>query len=186
MVLATLLGTLAAIGIVRLDFPGRSIVSGLMISPIVVPSIVLAIALYSVFARIGIVGTEIGLVLAHTVLAIPFVVVVVSGALRSTDILPERAARTLGAPPHSAFLRVTFPVLQPAVLTAAFFAFLASFDELVIALFIAGTGARTLPKRMWEGIREEIDPTIAAVAAMLIGLTLVLLLITELAKRRTS
>lgn len=184
MLLATLLGTAAAVALVRADFPGKAILAGFMISPIVVPTIVLAIAIYFVFARLGLVGTEIGLILAHSVLAIPFVVVVVSGALQSTDTLPERAARTLGAPPHVAFLRVTFPVLRPAVITAAFFAFLASFDELVIALFIAGTGARTLPKRMWEGIREEIDPTIAAVAAMLIGLTLLLLLFAEIARSR--
>jgi len=186
MVLATFVGTLAAVALVRADFPGKALLAGFMISPIVVPTMVLAIALYFVFARLGIVGTEAGLILAHTVLGIPFVIVVVSGALRSTDILPERAARTLGAPPPVAFLRVTLPVLRPAVLTAAFFAFLASFDELVIALFIAGTGARTLPKRMWEGIREEIDPTIAAVAAMLIGLTLLLLMVSEVAKRRRS
>lgn len=184
MVLTTLLGTAAAVALVRADFPGKAVLAGFMISPIVVPTMVLAIAIYFVFARIGLVGSEIGLVLAHSVLAIPFVVVVVSGALQSVDTLPERAARTLGAPPHTAFLRITLPVLRPAVLTAAFFAFLASFDELVIALFIAGTGARTLPKRMWEGIREEIDPTIAAVAAMLIGLTLLLLLIAEIARSR--
>jgi ABC-type spermidine/putrescine transport system permease subunit II len=145
---------------------------------------VLAIALYYVFAPLRLVGTSLGLVLAHSVIAIPFVVIVVSGALRSTDVTLERAARTLGARPVSAFLRVTLPAIRPAVLTGAFFAFLASFDELVIALFIAGTGSRTLPKRMWEGIREEIDPTIAAVAAMLIGLTLMLILISELVRGR--
>ena len=186
MVLATLVGSLAAVALVRAEFPGKALLASFMISPIVVPTMVLAIALYFVFARLGIVGTEIGLILAHTVLAIPFVIVVVSGALRSTDILPERAARTLGASPPVAFLWVTLPALRPAILTGAFFAFLASFDELVIALFIAGTGARTLPKRMWEGIREEIDPTIAAVAAMLIGLTLLLLMVSELAKRRKT
>jgi len=184
MLVATLMGTAAAVALVRAEFPGKALLAGFMISPIVVPTVVLAIAIYFVFARLGLVGTEIGLILAHSVLAIPFVIVVVSSALQSTDTLPERAARTLGAPPHIAFLRVTFPVLRPAVITAAFFAFLASFDELVIALFIAGTGARTLPKRMWEGIREEIDPTIAAVAAMLIGLTLLLLFFAEIVRSR--
>ena len=184
MVVATLAGGMAAVAIVRGDFPGRGLLLGFMVSPVVIPTMVLAIALYYVFAPLGLVGTRAGLVLAHSVLAIPFVVIVVSGALRSTDITLERAARTLGAPPLSAFMRVTLPAIRPAVLTGAFFAFLASFDELVIALFIAGTGSRTLPKRMWEGIREEIDPTIAAVAAMLIGLTLALILISEFVRGR--
>jgi putative spermidine/putrescine transport system permease protein len=184
MIVATLAGGMAAVAIVRGSFPGRGLLLGFMVSPVVIPTMVLAIALYYVFAPLGLVGTRSGLVLAHSVLAIPFVVLVVSGALRSTDITLERAARTLGAPPLSAFVRVTLPAIRPAVLTAAFFAFLASFDELVIALFIAGTGSRTLPKRMWEGIREEIDPTIAAVAAMLIGLTLMLILISEFVRGR--
>ena len=184
MVVATLAGGMAAVAIVRGEFPGRGLLLGFMVSPVVIPTMVLAIALYYVFAPLGLVGTRAGLVLAHSVLAIPFVVIVVSGALRSTDITLERAARTLGAPPFTAFMRVTLPAIRPAVLTGAFFAFLASFDELVIALFIAGTGSRTLPKRMWEGIREEIDPTIAAVAAMLIGLTLMLILISEFVRGR--
>jgi putative spermidine/putrescine transport system permease protein len=97
----------------------------------------------------------------------------------------ERAAQTLGAPPVDAFMRITLPVIRPALLTAAFFAFLASFDELVIALFISGTGSKTLPKRMWEGIREEIDPTIAAVAALLIMISVALLIISELVRLRS-
>jgi ABC-type spermidine/putrescine transport system permease subunit II len=155
-----------------------------MISPIVVPTVVLAIAIYFLYARLGLVGSYIGLVAAHVVLAIPFVLVVVSSALRSVDTTLERAAQTLGASPVSAFVRITIPAIRPAILTAGFFAFLASFDELVVALFIAGTGSKTLPKRMWEGIREEIDPTTAAVAAMLITLTLVLLLVSELVRSR--
>lgn len=186
MILATLAGSMAAIVLVRSRFRGRGLLFGLMMSPVVVPVIVLAIAIYFVFAPLGLVGTRAGLVLAHSVLAMPFVIIVVSGALQGTDISLERAARTLGAPPISAFLRITLPAIRPAVITGAFFAFLASFDELVIALFIAGTGSRTLPKRMWEGIREEIDPTIAAVAAMLIAMTLVLILVSEFIRARTK
>ena len=131
-------------------------------------------------------GTQTGLVLAHSILAMPFVIIVVSGALKECDTQLERAARTLGASPARAFLKVTLPAIRPGVAAAALFAFLASFDELVIALFIAGTGSRTLPKRMWEGIREEIDPTIAAVAAILIALTLVLIAVTELIRTRAK
>jgi putative spermidine/putrescine transport system permease protein len=184
MVIATVVGTLAATAVVRFDFPGKGLLVGLMISPIVVPTVVLAIAIYFLYARLGLVGSYIGLVAAHVVLAIPFVLVVVSSALRSVDTTLERAAQTLGASPVSAFVRITIPAIRPAILTAGFFAFLASFDELVVALFIAGTGSKTLPKRMWEGIREEIDPTTAAVAAMLITLTLVLLLVSELVRSR--
>lgn len=184
MVAGTILGILASIALVRSSFPGKLIVLAFLIAPIVVPTVVLAIALYFVFARFGLVGTRTGLVLGHVVLAIPYVIIVMSGALRSVDVSLERAAQTLGASPVRAFLRITLPQLRPAVVTAALFAFLASFDELVIALFISGTGAKTLPKRMWEGIREEIDPTTAAVAALLIAVSLLLLITSELARLR--
>lgn len=184
MVVATVLGMLASITLVRSSFPGKLIVLALLIAPIVVPTVVLAIALYFVFARLGLVGTSTGLVLGHVVLAIPYVIIVISGALRTVDVSLERAAQTLGATPVRAFLQITLPSLRPAVVTAALFAFLASFDELVIALFISGTGAKTLPKRMWEGIREEIDPTTAAVAALLIAVSLLFLTTSELARLR--
>lgn len=186
MLVATMIGTMAAVAIVRWEFPAKGLIVGLLLSPIVVPTVVLAIALYFQFARLGFVGTIWGLVLGHVILAVPYVIVVVSGGLRSVDQSLERAAQTLGAPPVKAFLRVTLPVIRPTVLTGAFFAFLASFDELVVALFISGTGAKTLPKRMWEGVREEIDPTTAAVAAMLILLSLLLLLVSEVARSRAK
>lgn len=186
MVLATFCGSLAAIALDRGRFRGRGALYGLLISPLVVPVIVLAIAVYFVFAPLGLVGTQTGLVLAHSILAMPFVIIVVTGALKESDVMLERAACTLGASPPRAFLRVTLPCIRPGVAAAALFAFLASFDELVIALFIAGTGSRTLPKRMWEGIREEIDPTIAAVATILIALTLVLIAASELIRSRSK
>ncbi|QIE45311.1 ABC transporter permease subunit [Pseudohalocynthiibacter aestuariivivens] len=185
MVVATFCGSLAAIALERGRFKGRGVLYGILISPLVVPVIVLAIAVYFVFAPLGLVGTQLGLVLAHSILAMPFVIIVVTGALKDSNIMLENAARTLGASPIKAFLKVTLPTIRPGVAAAALFAFLASFDELVIALFIAGTGSRTLPKRMWEGIREEIDPTIAAVAAILIALTLVLIAAAELIRNRS-
>ena len=185
MVLATLIGTLAAVAIVRSDFPGKRLVVGLLLSPIIVPTIILAVALYYLFARYGLIGTRTALVLAHTVLAVPYVIVVVSAALERIDQSLEQAAWTLGASKLKAFVKVTLPLIRPAVLTASFFAFLASFDEVVIAIFIAGTSATTLPKRMWDGIREEIDPTIAAVAALLIALSLLLMFFAEVLWRRS-
>lgn len=184
MVLATIVGTLAAIGIVRGRFPGKKAMLGLLLAPIIVPTIVLAVALYYQFAGYGLIGTRTALILAHSVIAIPYVVVVVSAALEKVDISLEQAAWTLGAGRVTAFWKVTFPLIRPAVIVAALFAFLASFDELVIAIFISGTRATTLPKRMWDGVREEIDPTIAAVAALLITLSLFLLLVAEILRRR--
>jgi len=186
MVVATLIGTLASIAIVRSEFPGKRIVLGLLLSPIIVPTIILAIALYYLFARYGLIGSKLGLVLAHTVLAVPYVIVVVSAGLERIDFSLEQAAWTLGAGKIKAFVKVTLPLMRPAVLTGALFSFLASFDEVVIAIFISGTSAITLPKKMWDGIREEIEPTIAAVAALLIALSLVLVFIAEVLRRRSQ
>lgn len=184
MVLATIIGTLAAIPIARTQFPGKRLLVGFLLSPMIVPVIVLAVAFYFLFARLKLVGTPLGLVLGHLVLALPFVIVVITSALQSTDESLERAAQTLGASPVRAFTRITLPLIRPAILTGGLFAFLASFDELVIALFISGTGSKTLPKRLWDGIREEIDPTTAAVAALLTVFSLVLLLVAEIARNR--
>jgi putative spermidine/putrescine transport system permease protein len=186
MIFATLIGGLASVALVRISFRGKAFVTSLMLSPMVIPTVVFAIALYFLFAPMGLVGTRLGLLLGHVVLALPYVIIVISGALRSVDTSLERAAQVLGAPPAIAFLRVTLPAIRPAVLTAALFAFLASFDELVVALFISGTTAKTLPKRMWEGIREEIDPTIAAVAALLILVSLLFLILSEAVRLRRA
>ena len=186
MIVATLIGTIASIAIVRSEFPGKRIVLALLLSPIIVPTIILAIALYYLFAGYGLIGSKLGLILAHTVLAVPYVIVVVSAALERIDFSLEQAAWTLGAGKIKAFVKVTLPLIRPAVLTGALFSFLASFDEVVIAIFISGTSAITLPKKMWDGIREEIEPTIAAVAALLIALSLVLVFVAEVLRRRSQ
>lgn len=178
--LATLIGVLAAIAVVRFDFRGKALVQALIISPIVLPTMVLAVAFYFFFVRIHLAGSLTGLVIVHTVLAFPYVLLVVSAALRSVDVALERAALTLGSTAIGAFCRVTLPLVRPAILTGAFFAFLTSFDELVVALFVSGIGAATLPKRMWEGIIFEVDPTTAAAAVLLITLSVVLLGLVEL------
>jgi putative spermidine/putrescine transport system permease protein len=189
-VLATGLGTLAALGL-RRRFWGRSMVYGLLISPLVIPVIVLSVALYLYFAplqKLGLplIGRRIGLILAHTVLAIPFVVVSVSASLKVLDEAMERAAQSLGASPGVAFRRVTFPLIRPGVVAGGLFAFVTSFDEAVAAIFLGGPAARTLPLKMWEGVRLEVDPTLAAVSSLLVGVTIALVAAIEVLRRRSA
>jgi putative spermidine/putrescine transport system permease protein len=177
----TVVGTLAALGLVRGSFPGKQLVNGLIVSPMVVPVIIVAIALYFFYAPFKawgfpLIGTVPGLVIAHCLLALPLVVINVSATLKGFDRHLEMASQNLGASPLVTFRRVTFPLIRPGVVSGALFAFITSFDELVIAIFISGSTARTLPVKMWEGIRLEIDPTIAAVSSLLIGLSVALLL----------
>jgi putative spermidine/putrescine transport system permease protein len=181
---ALAIGIPAAVGLVRGRFPGKSLVAAVLMSPMIMPVMILAIALYHVYARYRMNGTILGMAAAHVVLATPYVILIVSSALRTVDAQLERAAMTLGAGPVTAFRRVTLPLIRPSVLTAAFFAFLTSFDDLVLALFLSGTTASTLPKRMWEGIRFEIDPTTAAVSVLLIAASIALLLVNELLVKR--
>jgi putative spermidine/putrescine transport system permease protein len=175
VVLATLLGTLAAVGLDRLPRPARAAAAALILSPMIVPGIVVAIGLYYAFARYGLIGSPLGLVLAHTCLAVPFVVTSVGASLAGFDRRLEQAARSLGATPWGAFRQVTLPLIRPGVLVGALFAFITSFDELIVALFLSGSGAVTLPRRMWDDLRFAIDPTIAAVSTLTILLTALLL-----------
>jgi putative spermidine/putrescine transport system permease protein len=186
MVLATALGAPAAIALVRTDFRGKNLLVGFIISPLIAPVIIVAIGLYFFYARLGLVGNPVALVVAHTCLAVPFVVINVSATLQSFDERLEHAAMNLGATPWRTFWQITFPIIRPGVLAGALFAFISSFDELVVALFVSGTSAVTLPRKMWESIRFEIDPTIAAVSTILIVLTGVLFLSAELLRQRSE
>lgn len=186
--ICTALGTMAAFGLVRGTFRGKQFVNSLIVSPMVVPVIIVAIALYFFYAPfkawgMPLIGTIPGLVIAHALLALPLVVISVSATLKGFDRNLEMASQSLGASPLVTFRRVTFPLIRPGVVSGALFAFITSFDELVIAIFISGSTARTLPVKMWEGIRLEIDPTIAAVSSLLIGLSVALLLILALLRR---
>lgn len=185
MVVATVLGTLAAFGLVRGRFRGRRALEYFLLSPMVVPVIVFAIGLYFLFSRVHLVGKPLGLYLGHTVLATPLVVVIVSSALRAYDQSLERAARSLGAGYFMSLWHVTIPLIRPAILSGAAFAFLASFDEVVVAIFVGGPAATTLPKRMWDNVRHEIDPTLTAVSTLLV-LGSVLLLAGVEAVRRSA
>jgi putative spermidine/putrescine transport system permease protein len=182
--LATVLGTLAALGIARLPSSLRVLASALILSPLIVPVIVVAIGIYYAYARYGLVGSPTGLVLAHTCLAVPFVVTSVGASLTGIDPRLEQAALGLGATPAGAFLQITLPLIRPGVLVGALFAFITSFDELVVALFISGSGAVTLPRRMWDDLLFQIDPTIAAVSTLTIVLTAVLMAMAHLLRRR--
>jgi putative spermidine/putrescine transport system permease protein len=173
--LATPLGVAAALALVRGRFLGKSAAALLLRAPLVVPGIIAALGFYFFFARLGLVGTKTAIVLAHTALALPLVVTTVSVAVRGFDLDLERAARGLGADRWRTFWHVTRPLLQPAVLTGALFAFLLSFDELVVALFVGGPGATTLPMRMWTSLLDEVDPTVAAISALLIVLSLIVI-----------
>lgn len=185
-VLSVLLGVPAAFGLVRGRFPGRSAAQAVILSPVVAPGIVVAVGTYYAYAAFGLVGHPAALVLAHTCLSVPFVVINVSAALAGVDRRLEQAALSLGATPWGAFRQVTLPLIRPGLLAGAIFAFVSSFDELLVALFLSGTTAVTLPRRMWEQIQFAIDPTIAAASALLIALTTGLMLGAELLRRRAE
>jgi putative spermidine/putrescine transport system permease protein len=185
-ILATILGTVAALGLVRGRFPGRNAINAFLVSPLIIPAIIVAIGVYFFYARLQIVGNQYALVLAHTALALPFVVINVSATLYGFDERLEYAAMNLGANRWQTFWKVTLPLIRPGVFAGALFAFITSFDELIVALFISGTGAVTLPRKMWDGLRQEIDPTIAAVSTILISISVLILLTAELFRQRSE
>ncbi|MEQ8584451.1 MAG: ABC transporter permease [Thalassobaculaceae bacterium] len=177
--LALLLGTLCAIGCWRLASNAAESVRTFMLTPIIVPTIVQALAMYRFWIDLGIMDTYFGLILAHTLIAIPYVVITVSASLANFDVRLEQASRNLGASTSQTIRWVILPSITPGMLSGALFAFTISFDEIVVALFITSRNVYTLPKRIWDGIQDHLDPTIASIATMLIAVTLALLL-TEL------
>jgi putative spermidine/putrescine transport system permease protein len=185
VILSTCLGTLATLGLARLPRIARMLATGLILSPLIMPVIIVAIGVYYAFARYGLVGTPAGLILAHTCMAVPFVVTSVGASLAGFDRRLEMAALSLGATPFGTFRQVTLPLIMPGVLVGALFAFITSFDELVVALFLSGANAVTLPRRMWEDLRYALDPTIAAVSTLTILVTVAPMLWAHWARRRT-
>lgn len=176
-VFATVLGTAAALGLDRSRFPGKTTLNAFVLSPMIVPVVVTGIAIYAVFLPRQLTGTTLGFVLAHCALAAPFAVVTVSASLRTFDRQLELAAASLGATPLASFFKVTLPLIRPGVLTGALFAFIVSFDELVVSLFLVTPEMRTLPVQMYSSVTREIDPTIAAASAMIMIFTTALLLL---------
>lgn len=182
--LALALGTLAATGLARMNSALKPLIIGLIMSPVLIPIVITAVGLYFFFAGAGLSGTYAGLILAHTVLSVPFVVITVLASLEGFDNTMLRAAATLGAGPLTAFRRVTLPIIFPGIAAGGLFAFATSFDEIVVTLFLAAPTQRTLPRQIFSGVREYVSPGIAAVATLLIVLSAVLLLTVQLLERR--
>ncbi len=185
-ILSTVLGTLAALGLSSANMPFRSLTMGLLISPMIVPLIISAAGMYFFYSNIGLDQTYMGIILAHTALGTPFVVITVTATLVGFDHSLTRASANLGAGPATTFFKVIMPLILPGVISGALFAFITSFDEVVVVLFLAGFEQRTIPRQMWAGIREQISPTILAVATILVMISIALLTTLELLRRRSE
>lgn len=185
MIFSTILGTLASFGLVRGRFWGRQTLFTFLISPMIVPIIIIAVAIYGLFSLLHLTDTITGLVIGHTLVAVPFVILTISASLRGFDENLEKAARVLGASPLTTFFKVTFPIIKPGVISGALFAFIRSFDETVISIFLCSIEIKTLPKRMWEGIRMEISPVVASVSTLLIVFILLILLTMEIYREKS-
>ena len=181
--LSTGLGFLAAYGFVRGRFVGKKLLLSLVLLPLIVPSVITAIALYFLTAQLGLVGNMGWIAVCHSVIALPVVLLILVSTLQSVDVALERAALGLGAGPWMVFRRIVLPLAAPGVASAALFSFLTSFDELVISLFLAGVKAQTLPVRIWNSLLLEVEPTIAAVSSFLILVTLIVLVLDRLLRR---
>lgn len=184
-VLATILGTLASYGLHKSANPFKPIIRGMLMLPMMVPLIFVAIGVFFVYARLGLNNTIPGLVLAHTTLAIPFVMIAVGNGLSGFDMNLERAARGLGASPIRAFLTVTLPQIRISVLSGMLFAFVTSFDEVVVSIFVSSGANSTLTKRMFANIRDQVDPTVAAISSILVVLSIVVLIAGQFMQRRS-
>ncbi len=185
-VLATTLGTLAALGLSRSQMPAKGLIMGILISPMIVPLIISAAGMFFFYSSIGLANTFLGVILAHAALGTPFVVITVTATLVGFDQSLTRAAANLGASPTRTFFKITMPLILPGVISGALFAFITSFDEIVVVLFVAGVEQRTIPREMWSGIREQISPTILAVATILVLISIALLTVLELLRRRSE
>ncbi|WP_188092452.1 ABC transporter permease [Azospirillum sp. B21] len=185
-VLSMVLGTLASLGLAQWKSKWKPLVLALVLSPMVVPVVITAVGVYFFFAPLGLTGNYLGLILVHTALATPFVVITVSATLQSFDMTLARAAASLGAPPLLTFRKVILPLILPGLASGALFAFATSFDEVVTVLFLAGPEQRTLPREMFSGIRENISPTITAVAVVLTVISVCMLSTLEYLRRRNE
>lgn len=183
---ATILGTVAALGLSRREMPFRRAIMALLISPMIVPLIITATGLFFFYSSVGLAHTYVGIILAHAMLGIPFVIITVTATLVGFDHSLTHAAASLGAPPLTTFRRVILPLILPGVISGALFAFVTSFDEVVVVLFVASFDQQTIPLQMWNGIREQISPTILAVATILIVFSIILLTTIELLRRRSE
>ncbi len=184
--LSVSLGTLAAVGLSQDHVPFRGAIMAILISPMIVPLIISAAGMYFFYSRIGLQGTYVGVVLAHAALGIPFVIITVTATLVGFDRSLTRAAANMGADPVTTFFKIQMPLILPGVISGGLFAFITSFDEVVVVLFVGSAGQKTLPWQMFTGLREQISPTILAVATILVGISIALLTTVELLRRRSE
>ena len=185
-IISTALGTTAALGLSRSEMPAKTLIMGILISPMVVPIIIAAAGMFFFYSDIGLASTHIGVILAHAALGTPFVVITVTATLVGFDHSLTRAAATLGASPVQAFFKIIVPLILPGVISGALFAFVTSFDEVVVVRFVGSYQQRTIPWAMFSGLREQISPTILAVATLLVLLSILLLTSVELLRRRND
>ena len=166
---ATILGTVAALGLSSRHMPYKAAFMALLISPMIVPLIISGVAIFFFMAKVGLAATHTGIIIAHIILGTPFVVITVTATLTGFDHSVTRAAASLGSNPVNTFMKITLPLILPGVISGALFAFVTSFDEVVVVLFLAGLDNTTIPIQMWVGLREQLSPTILAVATCLIN-----------------
>ena len=183
---ATALGTLAALGLSRPHMPYKGLIMSILISPMIVPLIITAAGMFFFYAKINLVYTFTGIILAHVALSTPFVVITVTATLVGFDTNMTKASQSLGARPVRTFFKVIMPLILPGVISGALFAFITSFDEVVIVMFMASLDQLTIPKQMWAGIRQEISPVILCMATCLVALSIFLLTTVELLRRRSE
>ena len=184
--IATALGTLAALGLSRHHMPFKGLIMSILISPMIVPLIITAAGMFFFYAKINLVYTFTGIILAHVALSTPFVVITVTATLVGFDTNMTKASQSLGARPARTFFKVIMPLILPGVISGALFAFITSFDEVVIVMFMASLDQLTIPKQMWAGIRQEISPVILCMATCLVALSIFLLTTVELLRRRSE
>ncbi|QPC41900.1 ABC transporter permease [Kaustia mangrovi] len=185
-IIATTLGTIAALGLSQRQMPARGLITALLISPMIVPLIITAAALFSFYARVNLANTFFSIIMSHVVLGTPFVVITVTAALSGFDQSLIRAAQNLGADQVRVFFKIILPLLLPGVIAGALFAFVTSLDEVVVVLFLAGPEQTPMTVRMFSGLREEISPTILALASILVAISICLLTTMELIRRRSE
>ncbi|TIC82036.1 ABC transporter permease [Crenobacter intestini] len=184
--IATVLGTLASVGLASREFPAKSLLMGILVSPMVVPVVIVGVGAYLFFAPLGLTGSYLGLVLVHAALGVPFVVITVSATLAGFNTNLIRASASMGAGPLTTFVKVVMPLVAPGIISGALFAFATSFDEVVVTLFLAAPEQMTLPRQMFGGIKENISPAIAAAATILILFSIALLLTLEWLRGRAE
>jgi putative spermidine/putrescine transport system permease protein len=183
---SVLIGTLAAVGLSSRYMPYKGIIMAILISPMIVPLIISGVAIFFFMAKVGLAATYTGIILAHIILGTPFVVITVTATLSGFDHSVTRAAASLGSTPINTFMKITLPLILPGVISGGLFAFVTSFDEVVVVLFLAGLENTTIPIQMWVGLREQLSPTILAVATCLIIMSTLILISAELLRRRSE